>query len=62
MLFRSLAGADTAQAGSSGTATPETVTAQASPAPPAQLGDIGRMLAHIADAHAQRMSSLGLSA
>jgi hypothetical protein len=57
-----LAGASTAQAGSPGTATPETVIVEAGPAPPAQLGDIGRMLAHITDAHAQRMSSLGLSA
>jgi hypothetical protein len=37
------------------------VPAAESPAPPGQLGDIGRMLAHIADAHAQRMSSLGLA-
>jgi hypothetical protein len=57
-----LAGASTAQAGSPGTATPGAVTAEPSSAPPAQLGDIGRMLAHITDAHAQRMSSLGLSA
>ena len=35
--------------------------AEESPAPPGQLGDIGRMLAHITDAHAQRMSSLGLA-
>jgi len=34
---------------------------EASPAPPGQLGDIGRMLAHITDAHAQRMSLLGLA-
>lgn len=33
----------------------------ASPAPPAQLGDIGRLLAHITDAHAQRMTALGLA-
>ena len=30
-------------------------------APPAQLGDIGRMLARITDAHAQRMAALGLA-
>jgi hypothetical protein len=30
-------------------------------APPGQLGDIGRMLAQITDAHAQRMASLGLA-
>jgi ferritin-like protein len=30
-------------------------------APPAQLGDIGRMLARITDAHAQRMTALGLA-
>lgn len=34
---------------------------EASPAAPGQLGDIGRMLAHITDAHAQRMSLLGLA-
>jgi tRNA-(MS[2]IO[6]A)-hydroxylase (MiaE)-like len=49
-----------------GSAAAETspATAETSPAdaaPPAQLGDIGRMLARITDAHAQRMSSLGLS-
>ncbi|HEX9527816.1 MAG TPA: hydroxylase, partial [Streptosporangiaceae bacterium] len=35
--------------------------ADASAAPPGQLGDIGRMLARITDAHAQRMASLGLA-
>jgi hypothetical protein len=30
-------------------------------APPAELGDIGRMLARITDAHAQRMAALGLA-
>ncbi len=37
------------------------IAVEESPAPPGQLGDIGRMLAHITDAHAQRMSSLGLA-
>ena len=35
--------------------------ANADAAPPAQLGDIGRMLARITDAHAQRMAALGLA-
>ena len=39
----------------------EAVPAGDSTAPPGQLGDIGRMLAHITDAHAQRMASLGLA-
>jgi tRNA-(MS[2]IO[6]A)-hydroxylase (MiaE)-like len=39
----------------------EAVAAGDSAAPPAQLGDIGRMLAGITDAHAQRMASLGLA-
>ena len=34
---------------------------EGSAAPPAQLGDIGRMLARMTDAHAQRMASLGLA-
>jgi len=54
-----LAGASTPAAGA-----PEASAAapvEESPAPPGQLGDIGRMLAHITDAHAQRMSSLGLA-
>ena len=36
-------------------------TADTDAAPPAQLGDIGRMLARITDAHAQRMAALGLA-
>ncbi|HTT51548.1 MAG TPA: ferritin-like fold-containing protein [Streptosporangiaceae bacterium] len=34
---------------------------QASPAPDSDIGDIGRMLARITDAHAQRMAALGLA-
>ncbi|HEX3388927.1 MAG TPA: ferritin-like fold-containing protein [Streptosporangiaceae bacterium] len=47
--------------------TDQASTDESSPArpgaepPPAQLGDIGRMLARITDAHAQRMASLGLA-
>ncbi len=37
------------------------VPGEEGPAPAGQLGDIGRMLASITDAHAQRMSSLGLA-
>jgi hypothetical protein len=57
---RSLAGL---LAGAS-TALPDGVSAGAADtdaAPPAQLGDIGRMLARITDAHAQRMAALGLA-
>jgi hypothetical protein len=35
--------------------------AETGAAPPGELGDIGRMLARITDAHAQRMASLGLA-
>ena len=42
------------------TAEPSSPAAAAVPRA-AQLGDIGRLLARITDAHAQRMSSLGLS-
>jgi hypothetical protein len=71
-----LAGASTAQAGTGQAGTGESSTVQAGTvqagngpdgaantgaAPPAQLGDIGRMLARITDAHAQRMAALGLS-
>jgi hypothetical protein len=48
-----LAGAGTGQAG--------TAQAGTDAAPRAQLGDIGRMLARITDAHAQRMAALGLA-
>jgi hypothetical protein len=45
-----------------GAAAAETSSPAAAAVPPAaQLGDIGRLLARITDAHAQRMSSLGLS-
>ncbi|MDX6396553.1 MAG: hypothetical protein QOJ73_7616 [Streptosporangiaceae bacterium] len=51
-----LAGASTAHPdGTPGSA------ANADAAPPAQLGDIGRMFARITDAHAQRMAALGLA-
>jgi tRNA-(MS[2]IO[6]A)-hydroxylase (MiaE)-like len=50
---------DTPEGSTDGTAG--SAAEQASTAPPAQLGDIGRMLARITDAHAQRMSALGLS-
>jgi hypothetical protein len=67
-----LAGAAAVQASTGQASTGQTSTGQAStdesgPArpgaepPPAQLGDIGRMLARITDAHAQRMASLGLA-
>jgi len=48
--------AGTGQAGTSPDGAANTIAA-----PPAQLGDIGRMLARITDAHAQRMAALGLS-
>jgi hypothetical protein len=51
-----LAGASAAQASAAQAGAEE-----ASDAPPAQLGDIGRMLARMTDAHAQRMASLGLA-
>jgi hypothetical protein len=47
--------------------TGQASTGETSPArpgagpPPAQLGDVGRMLARITDAHAERMTSLGLA-
>jgi hypothetical protein len=44
-----------------GAAAAETSSPAAAVPPAAQLGDIGRLLARITDAHAQRMSSLGLS-
>jgi hypothetical protein len=63
--------AGTAQAGTAQAGTRQSSTVQAGngpdgaantgAAPPAQLGDIGRMLARITDAHAQRMAALGLS-
>jgi hypothetical protein len=61
-----LAGASAAQAGTAQASTTQASTTQASTeaasdAPPAQLGDIGRMLARMTDAHAQRMASLGLA-
>ena len=61
-----LAGASTAQAGTGQAGTGQAGTgpdgaANTNAAPPAQLGDIGRMLARITDAHAQRMAALGLS-
>ena len=54
-----LAGASTAPAVA--TEAGPAVPGEEGPAPPGQLGDIGRMLASITDAHAQRMSSLGLA-
>jgi tRNA-(MS[2]IO[6]A)-hydroxylase (MiaE)-like len=60
---RSLAGL-LARAGTPAAGTPEAsaaAPAEESPAPAAQLGDIGRMLARLTDAHAQRMSALGLA-
>jgi hypothetical protein len=56
-----LAGASAAQAGTAQASTAQASTEAASDAPPAQLGDIGRMLARMTDAHAQRMASLGLA-
>jgi tRNA-(MS[2]IO[6]A)-hydroxylase (MiaE)-like len=61
-----LAGASTAQAGTGQAGTVQAGNgpdgaANTGAAPPAQLGDIGRMLARITDAHAQRMAALGLS-
>ena len=45
-----------------GAATAETSSPAVAAVPPAaQLGDVGRLLARITDAHAQRMASLGLS-
>ena len=54
-----LAGASTAPAVA--TEAGPAVPGEEGPAPAGQLGDIGRMLASITDAHAQRMSSLGLA-
>ena len=54
-----LAGARTPPTGA--TEAGPAVPAEADHTPPGQLGDIGRLLAHITDAHAQRMSSLGLA-
>ena len=53
--------AATAEASATDASTADAGPAEAAHAPPAQLGDIGRMLAHITDAHAQRMALLGLA-
>ncbi len=53
--------ASPAKASPPGTGSPEDGPLDSSAAPPAQLGDIGRLLAHITDAHAQRMTALGLA-
>ncbi len=55
-----LAGTTEAGTAEAGAALPAG-TAEAGAAPPGELGDIGRMLARITDAHAQRMASLGLA-
>jgi hypothetical protein len=55
-----LAGASTGASTAHPDGTPGSA-ANADAAPPAQLGDIGRMFARITDAHAQRMAALGLS-
>jgi hypothetical protein len=57
----SAAQASAAQASAEETSAEEASAEEASDAPPAQLGDIGRMLALMTDAHAQRMASLGLA-
>jgi hypothetical protein len=62
-----LAGAATVPATTGPASTGQASAGETSPAvpgagpPPAQLGDIGRMLARITDAHAERMTSLGLA-
>jgi hypothetical protein len=62
-----LAGAAAGQASTGQASLGQASTGESGPArpgaepPPAQLGDIGRMLARITDAHAQRMASLGLA-
>ena len=53
--------ASTEKASTEKASTEKASAAEASVAPPAQLGDIGRMLARLTDAHAQRMASLGLA-
>jgi tRNA-(MS[2]IO[6]A)-hydroxylase (MiaE)-like len=56
------AGATTAAAASPAAASPAADSPAAeSPAADSDLGDIGRMLARITDAHAQRMTALGLA-
>ena len=54
------AGPPAAAADGAATDSPATDTS-ASPATDSDLGDIGRMLARITDAHAQRMTALGLA-
>ncbi len=56
-----LAGASAVQASAVQASAAQAGTEEASDAPPGQLGDIGRMLARMTDAHAQRMASLGLA-
>jgi len=56
-----LAGPTPAQTTPARSTPAQTSPAPGDAAPPAQLGDIGRMLARITDAHAQRMAALGLA-